>query len=146
MQAAETVDTPHVVAADPVAAGRYLVRVGMCNDCHTSGFALSGGKVPESDWLTGNPVGYRGPWGTTYAANLRLTVQGLDEDAFVTLLKTRKALPPMPWQNVNRMSERDVRAIYRYIRSLGPKGKPMPALVPPQQEPTTTYVDTRPKT
>lgn len=136
---------PHVVASDSVVAGRYLVMVGQCNDCHTMGFMEAGMGVPESEWLTGSPVGFRGPWGTTYPPNLRLLVQGLPEDGFVEMLRTRKALPPMPWVNVNQISEVDARAMYQYIRSLGPKGEPMPAAVPPDQEPTTPYFDFMPK-
>ena len=47
--------------------------VASCNDCHTPGYMQKGGAVPVGEWLTGTPVGYQGPWGTTYAANLRLT-------------------------------------------------------------------------
>ena len=53
--------------------GRYVVMIGGCNDCHTAGYAPSGGKVPEKDWLLGDALGWNGPWGsTTYATNLRL--------------------------------------------------------------------------
>ena len=53
-------------AKDANARGRYLVQIGGCNDCHTPGYAMSGGKVPEKQWLTGDAVGWNGPWGTTY--------------------------------------------------------------------------------
>ena len=52
-----------VVASDPVEAGRYIVKIAACNDCHTPGFFEKGMEVPESEWLTGVPVGWRGPWG-----------------------------------------------------------------------------------
>lgn len=136
---------PHVVTTDAVAAGRYLVVVGGCNDCHTPGYAESGGALPESEWLVGSPVGWRGPWGTTYPANLRLTTQTLSEDAFVAVLHTRKALPPMLWPAVNALSEQDARAIYHFIHSLGPKGEAMPATVPPDAEPATPYFDMMPQ-
>ena len=136
---------PHVVASDPVAAGRYLITVGGCNDCHTPGYAESGGALAESEWLVGSPVGWRGPWGTTYPSNLRLTTQTLSEDAFVEVLRTRKALPPMPWAAVNQLSEPDARAIYRFIHSLGPKGEAMPASVPPDVEPATPYLELTPQ-
>ena len=45
--------------------GRYIAQIAGCNDCHTPGYALSGGKVPEKAWLTGDSFGWRGPWGTT---------------------------------------------------------------------------------
>src|SRR3954468_1925789 len=63
-----------------VQAGRYLVRISGCNDCHTPGFMPMGDKVPESLWLTGTPIGWRGPWGTTYASNLRLFIKPFSED------------------------------------------------------------------
>jgi mono/diheme cytochrome c family protein len=62
--------TPSQDAA-AIARGRYLIRMMGCNDCHTKGFAPSGGQVPESQWLAGDTLGYRGPWGTTYPSNLR---------------------------------------------------------------------------
>ncbi len=54
-----------------VTQGRYLVMMSGCNDCHTHGYMQLEAKVPESDWLTGESVGWYGPWGTTYAINLR---------------------------------------------------------------------------
>jgi mono/diheme cytochrome c family protein len=121
--------------------GRYMAIMGGCNDCHTDGYLQTEGNVPEDQWLLGSPMGWRGPWGTTYPRNLRLTVQRLTEDDWVTLLKTRKALPPMPWMNVNQMAETDARMLYRYIQSLGAGGETMPAPVPPDQEPTTPYLN-----
>ena len=41
-------------AKDAHARGRYLVEIGGCNDCHTPGYAMSGGKVPEKQWLVGD--------------------------------------------------------------------------------------------
>lgn len=141
--AAEDV-VPHLVAASDIEAGRYLVIVGGCNDCHTETYLQTEGDVQEKDWLAGSKLGWRGPWGTTYPPNLRLRVQEWTEDQFVQTVHERKALPPMPWVNVNQMSEQDARAIYRYIRSLGPTGEPMPAPVPPDQEPTTPYLSLMP--
>ena len=34
--------------------GRYLVKVSGCNDCHTSGYILNNGNIPEAQWLTGD--------------------------------------------------------------------------------------------
>jgi mono/diheme cytochrome c family protein len=70
-------------ATPQVAQGRYLVMMSGCNDCHTHGYMQLEGKVPEPDWLTGESVGWHGPWGTTYPINLRLFVQGLSEDTWV---------------------------------------------------------------
>lgn len=132
---------PYIHANNPVEAGRYLVLVGGCNDCHTPGFLENGLSVPEAQWLTGLPIGFRGPWGTSYPVNLRLSVAQYPEDAWVNMLHTRHTLPPMPWHAVNSMSEQDVRALYAYITSLGEGGMPAPQAVPPGEEPTTPYFD-----
>ncbi|SNS11709.1 Cytochrome c [Noviherbaspirillum humi] len=120
--------------------GRYLVRTAGCNDCHTPGYPQSGGKVPEEKWLTGEHVGWRGPWGTTYAANLRLYMNGIDENQWIKIGHGKELRPPMPWFALRDMTEDDLRAIYRYVRSLGPAGAPAPAYVPPDQTPQGPYV------
>lgn len=127
-------------AANEIARGRYLVQVGGCNDCHTPGFMQAPGQVPEQEWMTGVPLGWRGPWGTTYASNLRKRVHEMSEDEWVALLRVRKDMPPMPWYSVNSLAEPDARALYRYLHHLGNKGEHVPAYVPPGQEPTTPYL------
>ena len=131
---------PHVSALTPEAAGRYLVVAGGCNDCHTQGWAETNGQIPESEWLLGAPVGFKGPWGTSYPKNLRRVIASMSEDAFVTRMKTAGGLPPMPYMNVARLDESDIRAIYRYIASLGVAGEVMPASVAPGVEPSTPYI------
>jgi len=130
----------HTAADSPVDAGRYLITVGGCNDCHTDGYLFNDGQVPEAERFLGSSMGWRGPWGTSYARNLRITVSTMTEDAWVQMLKTRKGLPPMPWMNVNQMAEVDMRAVYQYLRSLGSAGEQPPAPVPPDQEPKTPYI------
>jgi mono/diheme cytochrome c family protein len=127
--------------ADPQAErGRYLIKIAGCNDCHTAGYAPTGGKIPESEWLTGDALGWRGPWGTTYPTNLRLYMQDLTEDQWVKKARTLMARPPMPWFNVRDMTNSDLRALYRYIRLLGPAGKPAPAYVPSGETPAGPFV------
>ena len=120
--------------------GRYLVRIAGCNDCHTAGYAPGGGATPEKEWLMGDRLGYRGPWGTTYPVNLRLYMQGISEDQWVKAAKTMKTRPPMPWFALNAMTEPDLRAIYRLVRSLGPAGPAAPAFVPPDREPPPPFI------
>jgi len=136
--------TPRVLAANDSAAGQYLTMVGGCNDCHTVGWAESNGKTPPAEQLTGSPVGYRGPWGTTYAANLRSVVQRATEDRWVQILSTADGghgRPPMPWMNTAQMSDHDLRAMYRYIHSLGAAGNAAPRGLPPGTMPTTPYIN-----
>lgn len=134
--AAET--GPHVVAANDIERGRYLIKIGGCNDCHTAGYLERGMGVPEKEWLTGS-LGFNGAWGTSYPANLRLSVQSADEDGWVSAMRTRNGLPPMPWVALKEMSENDLRAIYKYIHSLGPAGEPMPAALAPGVTPPGVY-------
>jgi mono/diheme cytochrome c family protein len=139
-QRAMTGDPPHVQAATPVEAGRYLAIVGGCNDCHTQGYLETEGAVDEKMWLAGSTIGWQGPWGTTYPANLRLAAQALSADSWAQVLQARKSLPPMPWMNTNRMSTEDARALHAFVRSLGPLGEPAPGAVPPEVEPPTPYI------
>jgi mono/diheme cytochrome c family protein len=120
--------------------GRYLAVVGGCNDCHTAGYGEAEGQLPESRWLRGNPLGFRGIWGTTYGTNLRLSLSKMPEDQWVRYAKALETRPPMPWYNLNLWSEEDLRAFYRYVRSLGAAGRPTPDPVPPHLEPKTPVV------
>ena len=120
--------------------GRYLVKITGCNDCHTPGYADAGGQIPERYWLTGDSMGWRGPWGTTYASNLRLYMQYLSENQWVTIAHTAQFHPPMPWYVLHDMTEQDLRAMYRFIRNMGPAGNPAPAYLPPEKEPEGPYI------
>ena len=122
-----------------VARGRYLVSITGCNDCHTAGYAQTAGQVPVATWLTGLNVGYQGPWGTTYPANLRLTVQSMTETQWLVFARAEKR-PPMPWFSLKDMSDRDLIDMYRFIRSLGPAGEPAPAAVPPGGKVGTPFI------
>ena len=129
---------------DDIRHGRYLIQIGGCNDCHTAGFMQNPGQVAESEWLTGNATGWHGAWGTTYPANLRLLVQQMDEAAW--LARARQPMrPPMPSYSLEKMSDADLKAIYRYLKSLGPKGEPAPAYVPPGGRVATPYLDLTPQ-
>ncbi len=124
--------------------GRYLVAITGCNDCHTPGYAQTGGNAPADTWLTGVSVGYQGPWGTSYPANLRLTVQKLTEAQWLVFARAERR-PPMPWFSLARMSDQDLRDLYRFIRSLGPAGAPAPAAVPPGGKVDTPFIVMEPR-
>lgn len=127
-----------------VARGQYLARIGGCHDCHTEGYALNAGSVPADRWLTGTAVGYKGPWGVSYPGNLRLSVQQMTEAQWLVVARAPR-LPPMPWFNLRDMADEDLRAIYHFIRSLGPAGTRQPAAVAPGAPIRTPYVVTDPQ-
>lgn len=137
LPAARSDDSP---ADEGLERGRYLVLIGGCNDCHTAGFAPSGGVVPQAEWLRGDAVGYQGEWGTTYPPNLRSYFGALSEDQWVALAPDFRARPPMPFWVINAMSEEDLRAVYRFVRSLGPAGDPAPAYAAPGEAVATPVV------
>lgn len=137
---AEAADKAKSGGLAPLERGRYLVKLGGCNDCHTPDYTMSAGKTPEAQWLTGDKLGWRGPWGTTYASNLRMYMQSVTETQWLEKAKTLQTRPPMPWFTVRQMSASDLRAIYAFIRYLGPAGEAAPAYLPADKEPPLPYV------
>ncbi len=131
--------TANADANSDTARGRYLVTIAGCNDCHTPNYPETGGQVPEAQWLTGSTLGWKGPWGVSYPANLRLSVQNYSENDWLKRASS-PMLPPMPWFNLRDMDERDKRALYRYIKSLGPAGAPAPLALAPGAEVKTPVV------
>lgn len=128
-----------------LARGRVLVAYGGCNDCHTPGWTGSDGAVPVSRWLTGMAIGFRGPWGTVYPANVRLRFAQISESQWLFMVRTRAGHPPMPWTNLRALSESDQRAIYRFVRSLGPAGVPAPISLRPEVLPAGPFYDVTPQ-
>lgn len=120
--------------------GRYVVEIGGCNDCHTAGYAEAGGKAAEADRLKGDILGFRGPWGTTYPTNLRLSIGKMTEDAWLKYAKALNTRPPMPWFNIRAMTDADLRAVYQYVKSLGPGGTAAPTFLAPDKAPKQPYV------
>ena len=127
-----------------VERGRYLVQTSGCNDCHTPGYMQVDGRLPSGQWLTGSAVGFQGPWGTTYPTNLRLALQDMSEAQWLQRARQPMA-PPMPWFNLREFSDRDLVAIYRFVRSLGPAGEPAPQAVAPGIPVATPFIEFVPK-
>lgn len=108
--------------------GRYIANVtGRCESCHTPrnlktgaylGATFSGGMPFESRTRPG--VLYVSPNLTPDSATGVIT--GMTEEQFVARIRAGATLPdsPMPWGNYRRMSETDLRALYRYLHSLTP--------------------------
>ncbi|HYV51371.1 MAG TPA: cytochrome c [Dongiaceae bacterium] len=107
-------------AQDPVARGKYLVTVAVCNDCHTPKLPPTG-PMPQADmtrllsghphdetitsgpnsadktWMWGGNPGmtaFYGPWGVSFAANLTpdttTGIGGWSEDMFIQTLRNGK--------------------------------------------------------
>lgn len=86
-----------------------------------------------------------GMWGISYSANLTPDQTGIGnwtEDNFKRALKegkykglegSRTLLPPMPWQNFSKIEDKDVTALFAYLKSLKPVNNVVPLPVPPDQ-------------
>jgi hypothetical protein len=104
-----------------------------------------GEQIPESEWLTGVALGWRGPWGTSYLSNLRRQLAAWkDATAWIAMERGRQGLSPMPWTSLHAMTDDELRSVHAYIRSLPVTGESTPAPVPPAEEPKSPYLNLAP--
>jgi hypothetical protein len=80
-----------------------------------------------------------GPWGISFAANITSDETGLGswsearffkvarEGKFKGLDNNRGILPPMPWQNLSKMTDTDLKSIFAYLQSTKPVKNVVPA-------------------
>jgi len=109
--------------------GKYMAyAVANCRGCHTNrdmktgeyiGEPYSGGLVFGPDNLTGGWV-YTTPNLTDDPETGRM--YGWSEDQFIERMRAGRvhATSPMPWSAVSHMDEGDLRAVFRYLKSLPP--------------------------
>ncbi len=113
---------------------------------HQNGELTAPKGIPEGPWswaATGSMTAFAGPWGISYAANLtphKTGLGGWTEKEFVEAMRTgkhmgqgRPILPPMPWFNLGKATEEDLKAIFAYLRSIPPLENrvPAPKVTPP---------------
>lgn len=106
----------------------------------------------EGPWVwagAGTNTAFAGPWGVSYAINLTPdTNTGMGvwtEDLFIAAMKSgkhfgtsRPIMPPMPWQNLSRATDQDLKAIYAYLRSIKPISNRVPEYQPPVSSPAAS--------
>lgn len=91
---------------------------------------------------SGTLTAFAGPWGVTYAPNLTPdTNTGLGiwtEEMFFNALRqgkhmgtSRPIMPPMPWMNVAKMTDEDLKAVFAYLRSIPAIHNRVPDYQPP---------------
>jgi mono/diheme cytochrome c family protein len=117
------------VEPDTTAAyGDYIANViGRCESCHTPR-NLKTGEFLGAPFSGGMPFRSHARAGMVYVApNLTPdTATGImslwSEDAFVQVMQRGAVFAdsPMPWGSYRRMTETDLRALYRYLHSLKP--------------------------
>ena len=90
-------------------------------------------------WILMAPdiTSFVGPWGISYAANLTpdsaTGIGAWTEDVFIKTLRTGKHLgqengrpimPPMPWEEIAKLDEQDLKCIFAYLQSHSAAHKP----------------------
>ena len=122
----------HSPEGPTVERGKYLATsVANCNGCHTKrslrtgealGVTFAGGMEIESHTHPGTVL--VSPNLTPDPATGHITQW--TEDQFVARFKSGVATneaTPMPWKTFSRISDEDLRALYRYLRTLPPARK-----------------------
>lgn len=98
---------------------------------HPEGMALPPSPAAQGPWAWGGlatNTAFWGQWGVSYSANLtpdRTTgVGSWSADTFVKAMRTgrhlgvgRPILPPMPWRPTGSLNDRDLRAMFAYVRA-----------------------------
>jgi len=96
--------------------------------------AIPAGLLAPDKWgalTNGHFTGWAGPWGKSFSRNLTPdTTTGLGswtEAIFIKAIRTgkdmgegRPILPPMPWSSIGKMTDKDLRAIFAYLKTLRP--------------------------
>jgi cytochrome c553 len=86
---------------------------------------------------------WAGPWGISFAANLTQDLQtGIGSwtpEVFIQSMRTgkhlavgRPLLPPMPWLNAAGLTDRDLKAVFAYLKSLKAIRNQVPSPLPPK--------------
>jgi len=126
-----------------VERGKYLVALGGCFDCHTSGYFL--GKPDMARYLGRSDVGFEIPGlGVFVAPNLTPDPEtGLGkwtEAQIVTALQTgkrpdgRELAPIMPWRSFANLTKSDAHAIAAFLKSLPPVSNQVPGPFGPDEK------------
>lgn len=118
---------------------------------HPQDLAMPEPPKNNGPWVwtaAGTNTAFAGPWGISYARNLTPDeVSGLGiwtEDTFLKTMRTgrhmgvsRPILPPMPWENLNKLTDEDLKSIYAYLRTIKPIRNEVPdAVIAPPPAPS----------
>ncbi len=90
---------------------------------------------------TADMTAWGGPWGISYASNItpdkKTGIGELSLESFISVLSlgihsslTRKIMPPMPWNEISRLNEQELEAIYQYLNTVKPVRNKVPESKP----------------
>lgn len=130
--------TPAPMPGPTAVYGGYLARhVALCADCHTPRRGLQ--SKPDLDRLFAGDAHPSKAFPANPANLTPDSATGIgrwSEEDFIRTLRTgvdprgHRLDPFMPWREVGRMNEDDLRAIYRYLRTLPPVHDDVPVRAP----------------
>jgi mono/diheme cytochrome c family protein len=103
------------------------------------------GVLGPDKWMgmtNGDMTAWVGPWGVSFASNLAPDpATGLGawtDEVFIKTLRTgkhmgtgRQLLPPMPWQDIGKLTDQDLKDIFAYLTSIPAVRNPVPQPIPP---------------
>jgi hypothetical protein len=102
--------------------------------------------VQPGKWIltTDDLTAWVGPWGISYPANLTpdgpTGIGTWTEEVFIKALRSgkhmgigRPILPPMPWADIGKATDEDLKAIFAYLKSLPPVHNQVPDPVTPDK-------------
>jgi len=90
----------------------------------------------------GHFTAWAGPWGISLAKNLTpdepTGIGRWTEEIFIKSMREgkqmgfgRNLLPPMPWFNVAKLTDEDLKSVFAYLKSLKPIRNQVPEPIPP---------------
>lgn len=99
---------------------------------HPAALVMPPAPKPQGPWVwsgAATNTAFAGPWGVSYALNLTSDADtGLgtwSEAQFIQAMRSgrhlgngRPILPPMPWPNIGRMTDADLKALFAYLKSV----------------------------
>ena len=131
-----TAPVPEPNRANPVEYGGYLVRLGVCRDCHTP-TDPQGQPVQGLELAGGFPI--EGPYGKVASANITPAPSGIPyytEDLFLEMMRTgqvkaRKIHDAMPWSMYGTQTDEDLKAMFAYLKTIPPAPHRVDNTLPP---------------
>jgi hypothetical protein len=120
-----TEPVPQPDRANRIAYGDYLVRIGVCRDCHTP-MDAQGQSLTHLEFAGGNT--FTGPFGSVTSANITPAASGIpyyDERVFIEMMRTgmvgaRKIHDMMPWFMYGKQTDQDLAAMFAYLQTVKP--------------------------
>jgi hypothetical protein len=115
---------------------------------HTTVPPVPDGLISPTGWgMLGSQdmTTFAGPWGVSFAANLtpdnKTGIGLMNEAMFIKSMRTgkhrgmlREILPPMPWQNLAKAGDEDLRAMFAYLKSIPPIENRVPDPIPAKRQ------------